>query len=129
MERVSDDKRTMFVRDLCDLSNFLSTAVSPGDVVNGDDRGVVVDCFLPLFEWDGAVIVAVEQADVLGSSVFFLEVPQVDVGWKVEFADNDVAFWFVVDAAGQADERAGDVWDGRYLVEGDSTDHLSKLPA
>ena len=61
--------------------------------------------------------------------MFFLEVPEVDVGWKVEFADDDVALWFVVDAAGEADERASDVWDRGYLVEGDSSYHLSKLPA
>src|SRR2546425_3847416 len=61
--------------------------------------------------------------------MFFLEVPEVDVGRKVEFADNDVTFWLIVDAAGQANKRAGHIWDGGYLVDGDSTYHLSKLPA
>src|SRR5467141_2966824 len=115
------------MRDLCDLSNFLSTAVSPRDVVDRDNRGIVVDRLLPLFQRDCAVIVAMEQADVFGSSVFLLEVPEIDVSWKIEVADNDVAFWLVVDAAGQTDERARDVWDRRYLVKGDSPYHLSKL--
>ena len=61
--------------------------------------------------------------------MFLLEVPEVDVGWKVEFTDDDVAFWLVIDAASQTDERTGDVRDRRYLVEGDSSYHLSKLPA
>ena len=37
VEGVGDDKCAMLVCDLCDLSDFLSAAIGPGDVVYGDD--------------------------------------------------------------------------------------------
>src|SRR3972149_6236018 len=117
MERVGYDKRIVFVSNLCNFANLFSTAVSPGDIVNRDKGGLVVDSLLPLFQGYDSVRVRVQQTDPFRPAVLPLQMPHVDVGWKVEAADDDVAFRLVLYAARYGCQPGGDAGETRDLVE------------
>src|SRR3972149_12013977 len=117
MERVGYDKRIVFVSNLCNFANLLTTAVGPGDIVNRDEGGLVVDSLLPLFQGYDSVRVRAQQTDLSRPAVLPLQMPHVDVGWKVEAADHDVAVGLVLDAAGKRCQPGGDARETRDLVE------------
>src|SRR5438093_3462679 len=117
VKTVAYDESVVLVGNSGDVANFLPASVGPGGVVDGDEGCVIVDVFFPFLERDNAVIVSVKQPDLVSASAFLLEVPDVDVGWKVEVADDDVALGLVPYAACESCEPGRNVWNTCNLTQ------------
>src|SRR2546422_4507343 len=102
MEGVPDHESVMLMSQVCNFPDFFSAPIRPGDIVDGDYAGLVIYRFLPFLQRNYSLGILVQKTDLSGPSMLLLQVPEIDVGGKVEIADYNVTASLVLQAAGQA---------------------------